>query len=405
MRAACKATANAPKIARITFKRPPTDHTQAVLLGRFQEVLKKHDVSNQFSKTLDTFFRNSKVQTRGSLFGLENILHPRSRRDNDEQLYHAATDQVAGVVRELMLTSQVSEVDISKLLCHTTAFMCPTLDGAVIRSLGFASSKHSDMIAPSGCVGGALTMAKAADHAENQPSAALVACVTDNMSGSWLNLQHEIEAGFKIQNEEERRRVVTQTLLSASLFGDGAAAMLVLGSQHPRYHEFANGPTIVHTHKHMIDDTDKVLGLFHHEKHLQIELTKELPRLCAQHIPGVLQQLMEGYSRAHPDQRPVRLSDVKRFCVHPGGAKILELLQPALNITAHDMRHSYASLAANGNMGCVSVWDVVRRTMEEVEMERATMRAHRRAHTKPEYGIVVAIGPGIVIQSVLLRWN
>jgi predicted naringenin-chalcone synthase len=83
---------------------------------------------------------------------------------------------------------------------------------------------------------------------------------------------------------------------------------------------------------------------------------------------------------------------VAHWCFHPGGPKILDGVRRALGLGERDLEHSYAVLRDFGNMSSPTVLFVLHRIQ--------ALSAPRSG----EVGLLVAFGPGLTLDGMLLRW-
>ena len=114
-------------------------------------------------------------------------------------------------------------------------------------------------------------------------------------------------------------------LISALLFGDGAAATIVVGSEVE-----SNGPEILATKSILYPNSERVMGWDISEKGFRIVLSPEVPDTVIRHLGEDVDTFLteNGYSR----------SDIKSWVMHTGGPKVLEATATALGITARILR-------------------------------------------------------------------
>jgi alkylresorcinol/alkylpyrone synthase len=168
-------------------------------------------------------------------------------------------------------------------------------------------------------------------------------------------------------------------LISALLFGDGAAATIVVGSKRE-----SDGPEILATKSIFYPHTERVMGWDISEKGFRIVLSPEVPDTVVKHLGKDVDTFLaeQGHKR----------SDIKTWVMHTGGPKVLEATATALGLTEKDLAASWECLRKVGNISSTSVLLV----LEDVYMNR-----------RPEPGslsILAAMGPGFCSELVLLRW-
>jgi len=243
-----------------------------------------------------------------------------------------------------------------------TGIASPSLDARLINRMGLSRSLKRVPIFGLGCVGGAAGLARAADYvrAYTTETAALLAVELCSLTF-------------------QRDDVSTVNQISASLFGDGAAAVVVTGREVP-----AGGPRIISTRSVFYSDTEDVMGWDISERGFRIVLTRGVPEIVKRHLADDVDGFLaeQGLGRG----------DIGSWIIHPGGPRVLDAVQAALDPPPGALDPSWRSLRNLGNTSSVSVLLV----LEEVMM-----------HQQPApgtWGLLAALGPGFCSELVLLRW-
>jgi predicted naringenin-chalcone synthase len=109
-------------------------------------------------------------------------------------------------------------------------------------------------------------------------------------------------------------------------------------------------------------------------------------------VPDVIEAAVGPFVDGLLGRNGLTRDRVAHWCFHPGGPKILEGIQRALGLAREDLDHSYAVLRDCGNMSSPTVLFVLRRIQE--------LRAPRNG----DIGVLVAFGPGLTFDGILLRW-
>lgn len=213
-----------------------------------------------------------------------------------------------------------------------------------------------------GCVAGAAAVSRAADYLKGHPNGVAVALTIELCS---LTLQREDRS--------------VANLISVGLFGDGAAAAVVVGDARR-----AKGPEILQTRSVFYPDTEDVMGWQIGAHGFRIVLSAEVPNVARERVPGDVDAFLESAGR--------KRADVRRWIAHPGGPKVLQALQEGLGVTKDDLACSWRSLARAGNLSSASVLMI----LEE------TLRTNPGA--AGELGVMLAMGPGFCSEFLLLRF-
>ncbi|MGW0363791.1 type III polyketide synthase [Streptomyces sp. NPDC002990] len=172
-------------------------------------------------------------------------------------------------------------------------------------------------------------------------------------------------------------------LVAGALFGDGAGALLAVGSGHP-LHTAGAGPTVVASRSRLYPGTEHLLGWDIGHWGFRMVLDREVPELVRLHVV----EEVETFLAAH-DLKP---ANVDAWICHPGGPKILDVLEEALGLPEAAFAASRRSLAAVGNLSSASVLHI--------------LNGIQTAGPPPPgaVGLMIAFGPGFASELVLLRW-
>lgn len=318
---------------------------------------------------LEKVHRNSGVRTRHLAldpaayadlgdFGATNDLF---RTLGTDLAVRASTDALAaaGIAPE--------EVD-HVLFTSVTGISAPSVDALLVGRLGLRSDVRRLPSFGLGCVAGAAGLARVHDYLVGHPGdVALLVC---------LEL-----CSLTVQRDDGSRA----NMVASGLFGDGAAAAVVVGDAHPAVGRARRGPEIVATRSRLYPGTEDVLGWDVGAGGFRIVLSPTLPRLVEEGLAADAEALLAAHG--------LKPGDVTTWVAHAGGPRILDAVQAALGLTDEALRTSRASLEAVGNLSSASVLDVLHRTLEDP-----------RPPEPGSPGMVIAFGPGVSAELVLLRW-
>jgi len=177
----------------------------------------------------------------------------------------------------------------------------------------------------------------------------------------------------------QRQDFSIANLISSGLFGDGAAAVVMVGEELS-----AAGPQIVATRSVFYPDTERVMGWDISERGFQVVLSAEVPNLVRDHLRDDVEAFLADLGLAR--------AEITSWVAHPGGPKILEAMQEALELPEDALALTWKSLGEVGNLSSASVLLVLEETM-------ATRRP-----PPGSLGLLLAMGPGFCSELVLLRW-
>jgi alkylresorcinol/alkylpyrone synthase len=213
-----------------------------------------------------------------------------------------------------------------------------------------------------GCVAGAAGIARAADYVRAYPNQIAVLLSVELCSLTW-----------------QREDTSVANLISSGLFGDGAAAVVVAGSE-----VNLAGPTVVATRSSFYPNTEYVMGWDVSEKGFSIVLSPDVPLMVEQHLRPDVDAFLQ--------EQGLRRGDIASWIVHTGGPKVLEAVASALALPEGALDASWESLRKVGNLSSASVLLVLEDFLT------------RRRGRPGSYSMLAAMGPGFCSELVLLRW-
>jgi alkylresorcinol/alkylpyrone synthase len=264
-----------------------------------------------------------------------------------------ASQVVAGIAKKACL----SEVGIL-VTSSCTGYMVPGWDVQLAQTYDLSPTTVRLPITEAGCAGGVVATARATDYLRVHGGKALVVAV--ELCSLALHLDPE-----------------DGNLTSALIFGDGAGALLLdtEGSA-------SSGIEMVDSTSMLIPCSRDALGFALTDSGFYPLLARELADLLPDATHTAVSTLLDrnGLGSNRPD-----------FClVHPGGPRVLEAVQSSLGLSDHDLRWSWQSLREFGNTSSAAILDVVRRYLEDEGAPKG-------------WGIVIAFGPGVSIELLLVR--
>jgi len=308
---------------------------------------------------------------RNVLVGGRHLALPLEEYEQRVTSWGAANDAWIEVSQEIGATAVRDAMDKASLpleeigcliFVSVTGVATPSIDARLMNRLELPSGVRRVPIFGLGCVAGAAGISRAADYVKAYPDQVAVLLSVELCS---LTLQLQ---DLSIAN-----------LISSGLFGDGAAAAVIVGEERP-----ANGPRVLASESVFYRDSERVMGWDISEKGFQVVLSAAVPEVVRDHLrPDV--------DRFLADQGLTR-RDISSWVAHPGGPKVLEAMEEALEVPREALGVTWQSLREIGNLSSASVLMVLEETM---------------AHHRPEpgsLGMLLALGPGFCSELVLLGW-
>ncbi len=242
-----------------------------------------------------------------------------------------------------------------------TGVATPSIDARIATRVGLRRDVKRTPIFGLGCVAGAAGIARAADYLRGHPGG-IVALLSVELCT--LTLQ--------------RRDLSVSNLIASALFGDGAAAVILTGSDVP-----GDGPQVVASRSVLYPDTEHVMGWNVTSEGFRVVLSGDVPRIALGIRPDVDEFLAE---------HGLVLDDIESFVCHPGGPRVLEAFEQAFDRPRDAFALTWQSLSRVGNLSSASVLLVLGDTIAE------------RRPRAGSPGLLISMGPGFCAELVLLRW-
>jgi alkylresorcinol/alkylpyrone synthase len=140
---------------------------------------------------------------------------------------------------------------------------------------------------------------------------------------------------------------------------------------------------VIASRSRLYPDSERTMGFDVTSTGLRIVLDAQVPAVVNHYI----REDVDGFLADHGLTR----GDVDWWVCHPGGPKVIEALESALEVPREAVRLTWESLARIGNLSSASVLHVLEDTLRE------------RPPRPGSYGVVMAMGPGFCSELVLVR--
>ena len=240
---------------------------------------------------------------------------------------------------------------------------CPTIAHSLVDHYGMDPTTDKYHVTGVGCASGVPLMRLTAQALREHPDRQALIVAAESMSGILT----------PAAPDDPKAKIV-----GSAIFGDGCAAAVL--SSDPR----CEGPMILASQVHQIGGTLEAVSLSFEPESSYLHLARELPDLAGAGLWDVVARFLR-----RNDLDP---SEIDHWIVHPGGRRIIENVQTALELTDEDVAVSWDALAGHGNIGTPSIFYVLKDTIE------------RREPAPGEHGLMVTIGPGVTVGLMLLGW-
>lgn len=354
------------RIAAVAGALPAHRHTQEDITRAFAEFVLPE---GQGSAVLERLHAATGVRSR-------HLALPLAEYDATLTGFGSANDAFIRVglelgeqaIRRALDAAGLSPTDVDVVLTTSvTGIAAPSLDARLVGRLGLRTDVKRLPVFGLGCVAGAAGIARLHDVLEGNPDAVAVLLSVELCS---LTVQR---ADASVPN-----------FVASGLFGDGAAAVVLVGEERARRLGCTDAPRVVATRSRFYPDTERVMGWDIGGSGFRIVLAASVADVVEAHLGDDVRDFLEAHE--------LKTADVAAWVAHPGGPKVLQAMHRALDLPEGALDVTWRSLAEVGNLSSASVLHVLERTIAE----------HRPAPGTP--GVLLAMGPGFCAELVLLQW-
>jgi alkylresorcinol/alkylpyrone synthase len=353
-----------PFIVSTTTGFPEHYYSQNTLLAAAQEEWKRERES--ILKPLEQFYMNVKVNGRYLAWPLERYKQPTTFEERNNAYIETALQLGEQTICALIDQMQMNPQAIDQLtVISTTGISVPALDARLMNRIPFSRGMKRLPLFGLGCLGGAAGIARTADYLQGHPEQAVILFAVELCS-------------LTIQRDD----LSMANLVASGLFGDGAAAVLMVGDDHPKAQ--TGMPQVIDSQSHFFPSTEHIMGWEVTNSGFKVLLSADIAGLAKSEV----RPIMEAFLCKHE----LIIADIDHWLVHPGGPKVIQALENGLGLHDEALTLSWETLAEAGNISSASVLVILDKFM-------------KRTQPKPgEHGVLMAMGPAFSAELVLLRW-
>lgn len=312
---------------------------------------------------IEQLHRNVLVGGRHLALPMERYRELTDFTASNDAFIRCATDLGERAIADGLARAGLEADQIDHLLfVSVTGVATPSIDARLVNRMGLRADIKRTPIFGLGCVAGAVGVTRAHDYLRAFPDQVAVLLSVELCS---LTLQR---GDLSIAN-----------IISSGLFGDGAAALVMQGAERTPC-----SPRVLATRSVFYPDTEYVMGWEITSEGFKVVLSADVPDVVRTHLRRDVDRFLDdhGLSRA----------DIASYVCHPGGPKVLEAYQQALDLPDGALQVTWDSLATVGNLSSASILMVLRDTMESARPPAGS------------HGLLVAMGPGFCSELVLVQW-
>ena len=361
-----------PFVAGLSHATPPHVLSQADIKP-FVTALFRESLGAEALR-LGQVFDTVGIRTRHTAMPLEWFERDRSFAEKNACYLVAALDLAAGAAISCLTRAGVTARDVDHVVfASTTGLSTPSLEARLANRVGFRADCKRTPLWGLGCAGGAAGLGRSADFARADPDGRVLFVALELCSLTF-----------------QRNDLSRENFVATALFGDGAAAALVVGDRAARRLD-GHGPlgadrpsprlSVDAAESRLRPDSLEIMGWDVNDDGLKVVFSRDIPRLVRDWVGPLLVEFLAA--------RDLRWDDIAHLAFHPGGPKVLRSYEEELGIAPGSLETARQVLADFGNMSSPTCLFVLERLLE-------------RGVTPGQRILMAAVGPGFAAEMILL---
>jgi alkylresorcinol/alkylpyrone synthase len=302
-------------------------------------------------------FDNAGIAQRHIVTPTDWYEQPHGWHDRNALYLEAAEDLFERAAAAAIEKAGLSPDEIDGVVTvSTTGIATPSLEARVGPRLGLRPDVRRVPVFGLGCAGGIGGLATAARLANSEPGS------------NWLMVTVETcSISIRLDSDDPAAIVAT------ALFGDGAAAAVVRSGAHCIARITGAGETLW-------PDTQRIMGWDVEDPGLAVVFDRAIPPFIEENLAPAVDEMLASFGHGR--------DEIDRFCCHPGGVKVIDAIETALDLPQGELNLEREVLRDYGNMSAPTVMFVLERLI---------------AQGLPSRVMMTAFGPGFTCAGLMLE--
>jgi alkylresorcinol/alkylpyrone synthase len=302
-------------------------------------------------------FRNAGIVKRQSVKPMTWYLEPRGWPERTAAYLEGAVDLFVDAAQRALAAASLSAGDVDTVVTvSSTGISTPSLEARAMGRMGFRADISRVPVFGLGCAGGVSGLSIASRLARAKPG-----CVVLFVCVELCTLAVRLD------------ELTSANLVATALFGDGAAACVIST-------DAAKPLAVIEgTAEHTWPGTLDIMGWSVDAQGFGVIFDRSIPSFAAANLRGGMETMLGAMG--------LGFGDVARFVCHPGGAKVIEAIELALDLGQGALGAEREVLADHGNMSAPTALFVLERVLRAEPSGRL---------------VVTALGPGFTASCVSL---
>ncbi|MEO6832606.1 MAG: type III polyketide synthase [Chitinophagaceae bacterium] len=320
------------------------------------------DEDERFKRKVQKIFENAGVDKRYSIMSPEEVFTKTSFEDKNNIYSREVKKLGKEAILNVLGKANVSPKEIDYFITVScTGIMIPSLDAYLINDLEMKQDVVRLPVTEMGCAAGVSGIIYAKNFLKANPNKRALVLAVESPT-----------ATFQFDDKS------MANVVSAAIFGDGAAAVLLSSFEEDE------GVEVIDEQMYHFYNATHLMGFDMRNQGLTMVLDPEVPAMISAHFLNIVEPFLKGNN--------LEIKDLDHLIFHPGGKKIVAMVEELFGTYGKNIDHTKAVLRHYGNMSSATVLYVLEAFMKEPKQ-------------KGDKGLMLSFGPGFSAQEILLEWK
>lgn len=349
-----------PKILALETAVPKNCYQQEQITDFYVDVLSLQGKNRE--RAIRAVMNQSGVKSRYSVVEADYFTQTRSTEQRNDLYMAEAVPLAKNLIQNGLERAGVRPDELGNFtVVSCTGFNIPGLDLLLAGELKMAHNMSRTMIFGMGCYGAFPGLKRALETVKANPESLALMLAIELCT---VHLQFDASS---------------QSVVSTSLFADGAGMVLIgNGDSHSPAPKFVDAET--YCDYQTLDEMAFKLT----DNGFRMYLSSYVPDILAANVNDFVNRLLW--------RNQLEVEDVAFWGIHPGSKRIVEYIQEKLALSDEQVSASLHILANYGNISSATVLFVLEHIMRE------------QTPKKGDYLVMMAFGPGLTMESMLLQF-
>src|SRR6478752_3350309 len=285
---------------------PPHQFHQAEILKTARSVMAERYPEFE---SLSSLFANTGIRHRYGVKPMEWYTERRGWPERTQAFLEGAEILFMDVARKAMARADLSAADIDTVVTVcSTGIATPTLEARVAGKLGFRADVSRVPVFGLGCAGGVSGLSIASRLAQARPGTNVLLVALELCT---LAVRHD--------------ELTKANIVAASLFGDGAAAIVLRAGD-------GGATRIEATGEYLWPNTLDIMGWSVDPEGFGVIFQRTIPDFVRDNFGPAVTEILSRMKLA--------VTDIDRFICHPGGTKVITALGRGFTASCVTLRHA-----------------------------------------------------------------